>query len=247
MSHADLIQALTSIRTEGGNCNRMVVSIGAAWFVFWGQRGQERIRCDAAGRSWLPDHISMGLDQVRRLRGAGFDRDGQLKLLSKNFHQEPADIVCEILELFETVYGQSGEVIFELHLGVTETLENPRLIDAMRRVSKERSQEARQEVYRSLIRADLLVPIDDHGDLIEMGTLGERPVYGLFSDWESLRHWDPRGHDFQRRRGAEVFFALAQTRAGSVLINPQGQVGGELYRNEIQAIASAIRGVRGGG
>jgi len=189
----------------------------------------------------------MGVDQVRVLRGAGFQRDGELKLLAKNFDQEPAEIVAEILELFGAVYGQSGELTFTLQLGEAETLENSPLMEAMRRVSKERSQEARQNVYRALIRADLLVPIDSNGGLVEMGTLGDRPVYGLFSDWESLRHWDPRGHAYQRRRGAEVFIGLAQTLAGSVLSNPGGQVGGELYRNEILAIAGAIRGVRRGG
>jgi hypothetical protein len=144
MSYSDLIQALTAIRTEGGSCNRLIVSMGEAWFVFWCQKGRERIRCEAAAKAWLPDHIAMGLDQVHRLRGAGFLRDGLPKLLAKNFDQEPAGIVSEILPLFETVYDRSGELTIELHLGEAETLENPRLIEAMRRVSKERSQEARR-------------------------------------------------------------------------------------------------------
>ena len=103
--------------------------------------------------------------------------------------------------------------------------------------------DARQELYRSLIRADLLIPLDGKGDMVQVGTLGDRPVFGVFTDWLSLRHWDPRGHAYRKTRGSPFFLGLGQTPAGSVLINPQGQVGGELYRNEILSIAAAIRGV----
>ena len=197
-------------------------------------------------KAWLPISVSMGLEQTSLLRRAGFARDGQPKLLGRTFDCEVSEIVTLVRPLFESVYKQRDEPEAVLFLGEAENVENARLMTAMRRVSKERSMDARQAVYRALLRAELLVPIQENGDMIQMGTLGDRPVYSVFSDWGALRHWDPRGHRYKKVKGSPYFLGLAQTEAGSVLINPQGLVGGELYRNEILAIAGAVRGVRGG-
>jgi hypothetical protein len=245
MSTPSVIDALKALRSRGGSGNRLVLSIGPVWFVFSGALGQQAIRCEAAAKAWLPDTIPMGLEQTSQLRMAGFMRDGQPKLLARTFTETADEILAAVLPLFDTVYGQSGEPTFELHLGDAQTIDNPRLMAAMRRVSKERSTAARQEVYRALIRSELLILVDDEGDMVRLGTLGNRPVFGIFSDWASLRHWDPRGHTFRASRGSPLFLGLAETDVGSILINPQGQVGGELYRNEILAIAEAIRGVSG--
>ena len=186
-----------------------------------------------------------GTDQF--VAPCGFCTPRATKLLGRTFESDPAEMVSVVRPLFESVYKQSGEPVVSLHLGEIEQVENDRLMGAMRRVSKERTMDARQSVYRALIRAELLVPVQDNGDMIQMGTLGDRPVYAVFTDWSALRHWDPRGHRFKKVKGSPYFLGLAETDAGSVLINPQGLVGGELYRNEILAIAGAIRGVRGGG
>ena len=243
MSDRRVIDALTALRTQGGSGNRLVLSVGPAWFVFSGARGQQTIRCEAAAKAWLPEAVPMGLEQTGRLRQAGFARAGRLKLLSRSCMESAEEILSLVLPLFSSVYGQTGEPVMKLILGDSETVDNPRLMAAMRRVAKDRSTAARQEVYRALIRSDLLALIDDDGELLQLGTLGNRPVYGLFSDWDSLRYWDPRGHPVRKSRGSPLFLGLAQTDVGSLLINPQGQVGGELYRNEILAIAAAIRGV----
>lgn len=245
MSTLSVIDALNALRSQGGSGNRLVLSVGPVWFVFSGARGQQAIRCEAAAKAWLPNSVPMGMEQTGQLRMAGFVRDGQPKLLARTFRQASDEILAVVLPLFDAVYGQSGEPTLKLYLGDAQTMDNPRLMAAMRRVSKERSTAARQEVYRALIRSELMVLVDDEGDMVRLGTLGSRPVYGIFSDWDSLRHWDPRGHTIRVSRGSPLFLGLAETEVGSILINPQGQVGGELYRNEILAIAEAIRGVGG--
>jgi len=42
-------------------------------------------------------------------------------------------------------------------------------------------------------------------------------------------------------KGRAVFPMLMRVRTGSLLVNPGGAVGGELYRNEVEAIAAAVR------
>ena len=246
MVQPSLIEALEALRNEGGSGNRLVVSMGPAWFVLMGARSEPALRCEAVARAWLPDRVPLGPEQVNRLRQSGFALEGQPRLLSKTYAECAAEIAEELVALFASVYGQTGVPELALFLGDLESVDNPQLMEAMRRASKERSMEARQGVYRALIRAQLLVPVDAQGEMIQMGTLGDRPVFAVFSDWVSLRHWDPRGHLFRKAPGATFFQGLAQTDAGSVLINPQGQIGGELYRNEILAIAGAIHGLRGG-
>ena len=41
-------------------------------------------------------------------------------------------------------------------------------------------------------------------------------------------------------KGTDLFPMLSTTKLGSVLINPKSDVGGELYRNEVQMLADAV-------
>ena len=70
-------------------------------------------------------------------------------------------------------------------------------------------------------------------------------MFGVFTDDEALRHFDPRGTPTQTRYGYQLFPQLIEARAGILKINPDGMVGGELYRNELQTLASAVRRARG--
>ena len=73
------------------------------------------------------------------------------------------------------------------------------------------------------------------------GDLSGWDSYAAFTDAEHLQLWSARPTDYRIIKGRALFPLLMSLRTGSLLINPGGLVGGELYRNEVEAIASAVQ------
>lgn len=237
---------------EGGDDNRLVVSSGPAWLLYCGSAGAPEIRCSAAAASFLPTDRRLTLEAVQLLRRAGFANAPGSKNLQRTYSladlaarpETPHRIADDGLTVLREVYKADLErepVGLRLHLGARDGTENPKLIEAIRRLSKQRDGASRQAMYRQMIRATFLLPVDDEGGPEPMGELMGFPVFGVFTDADSLQGWDPRATRYERLHGRVLFPRLARTGLGSLLINPKGKVGGELYRNEVEMLADAIR------
>ena len=243
----ELAQALLRLTRAGGSANRLVVSQGPAWFVAHGARGEAQVRVEAAASYYLPREHKIRTEDVYRLRQAGFGPAAQ----GRNLHrrQELADLPAaetlarELLGLLAEVYHrpEAEALVLSEQPGDPDPTANPRVQKAIRELAGSRSQRARNRLYSELLSADLLVPLDASGELMVFGDLEGWPVYGCFIDAESLLAWDPRGLSYRTVPGTRLFPALMQTRVGSLLINPSGRLGGELYRNELEALAEAAR------
>jgi hypothetical protein len=114
----------------------------------------------------------------------------------------------------------------------------------MRLLSEKRDWDTRRALYAALLDATLLVPIDPEADgadePLEVDSLGKFPVIAGFTDIDALRMWNPRGAPTAPPRRDLVPRALAR-RVGSLLINPRGNVGGELYLNELESLDGALK------
>ena len=53
--------------------------------------------------------------------------------------------------------------------------------------------------------------------------------------------WNPRGLPVRATPVAELVPRALGLGAGSLLINPKGLVGGELYRNELESLSDALK------
>jgi len=245
-----LPDALHQLQKAGADGNRLVVSRGSAWFVIHGARGETQLRCEAAASYYLPREARLSAARVAVLRQAGFGQAAGQRTLQRHWSPGSATereaLAVELDRLFVEVYDRpAGEPVeLRLDLGATELVENPRLAAAIRALANARSQRMRNRMYSELLSAQLLVPMDAAGEMLTFGELEGWPVYGCFTDSAELRGWDPRGVPTRVVPGVALFPALMQTRVGSLLVNPQGRLGGELYRNEIEALASAARARR---
>jgi hypothetical protein len=76
---------------------------------------------------------------------------------------------------------------------------------------------------------------------VTVDRLGAFPVIAGFTDIDSLRLWQPKGWPFVAMSGARLVPLAVTRRVGSLLINPRGNVGGELYINELESIEGALR------
>ena len=67
------------------------------------------------------------------------------------------------------------------------------------------------------------------------------PVYAAFTDWDALRLWEPRGWPYRVIAGHQLFPLADDQRIASLMINPRGDIGGELLMNELRGLAAAAR------
>jgi len=247
---AEYLRALTE---EGGSGNRLIDTGGHGWLVFYGEKGKQFIECEAAANAHLTEDHQLDDSQKKMLRAAGFNppRHKSMRLRrTYNLSQvnREGEIAMQLSGVMQRLYSAEPDRLkLQLHLGDIENIDNPRLRKSMRKVSRVRSHEARMELYREMINATFLMIVENEGSLKprQLGTLGRFAVFGVFTDVDSLRSFDPRGTAVRKLYGFELFPMLMNMDIGSLKINPEGDIGGELYRNEVQTIAEAVLRFRG--
>ena len=241
--------ALDALAVSGAPGERLVLSRGHAWFVV--ERGAEvgALRVEAAASKSLPKAHALSPERVGRLRAAGFalPRDGGRSLCRALAPTEleggAAPLANSLMALFDAVYGEaaSGALRLERRPPGPMDLQNPDLIEAMTQAARAKDPAiARGRLYSAVLAATLLLLVDEDGAPVEVDSLQGWPVFAAFTDWAALRRLDPRGPRYAREPSRVLFPRLANLRLGSVLINPAGPTGGELYRNEVQTIAGAV-------
>ncbi|MCO4770639.1 MAG: SseB family protein [Deltaproteobacteria bacterium] len=240
-----LQQALGRLRSEGGSDNRLVVTRGPAWFVLRASRGATEARCIAATQRLLGDQHRIPADGVVALRMADFAKPRGARTLSRSVdistEEARADLAGVLLSWLEAVFGldSSHATAVSLSLGDVPVFDNERLHQAIRVLASDRSPDARQSVYRALLRAQLLLVVDEHGAPAPFGTLGGAHTYAVFTSVAEADLRDPRGLEMKLVHGWSIFPELSALTPGSLQINPGGRLGGELYRNELESLARA--------
>jgi len=235
----DLAAALQRLLDEGSSDNRLVIQRGHAWMVARGCRGGSELALEATASHYLPNDRKLDAEGVNELRSRGFAPHPPQRGLRRRYAR--ADLrqaAHEATALLSGVYGAEGELELTFRFGDAEPTTNPRLVMAMKETAARRDQPSRFALYRSLLAATLLVPFED-GDLRVFGDLTGLEVFGCFTDGAMSDRFEPRGQDLRRLLGGPLVRRLLERKAGSLLLNPGGTVRGELYRNELESMASA--------
>ncbi len=244
-------RAFASLVGDGGNGNRLVWSRGPAFFVVSGELGGRSVTVEAAPSGLLPKEAALSLRKVQRIRDAGFEsRPGHKALVRHVSLDAPgalARLQQDLVGLFCEVYGESGDDQVAISLGEQEGTRNAPLLDVMKAVAETRDHGLRTDLYRAMLNARLLLLVDSPNEAdgppgapTIVGDLSGWSVVGGFTDIDQLRRWDPRVPPYQVVPGRVLFpFLVEQPKVGSLLINPRGSLGGELYRNELQTLADA--------
>ena len=131
-------------------------------------------------------------------------------------------------------------------LRMRDTDENARLLGAMTTLARRRDEASRKAMYMALLQATLYVPVEPDPNAPEQTRLAEdeplhgRPVYAVFTSMVALSKWRPQSAAHTTMKGTELFPVLAGSDVGSCLINPKGEVRGEVYRHEVEMLAAAV-------
>jgi hypothetical protein len=117
-------------------------------------------------------------------------------------------------------------------------------------LARKRDEPSRKSMYMALLHATLYVPTEADSEQPE-GTrfaqdepLHGRSVYMAFSSLAGLTRWRPESTSHTAMLGRELFPILAKSELGSCLINPLGDIRGELYRHEVEMLSEAVDRLR---
>jgi len=238
--------------SEGGDYNRLLLSRGDVYLHFVGARGETDLACEAVSNRYLPTAAKMTPEREALLEQRGFSsqrkRRNPVRKITLGGDTTPESIADEAFELLALAYGVGDDepLTMELHLGDADRTANVPLLRSMKKLARLRDMPSRQSVYSGLLESTLLLlldpsaaPEDKEPHIVER--LQGFPVYAVFSDWNALRLWEPRGWPYTLISGTQLLPMAADRKIGSLMINPKGDIGGELLMNEIAALAAAAR------
>lgn len=241
------------LHTEGGSANRLVLSHARGWVLLTAQPGSAKATIQVADGRHLSEGGQLPEALQAELIEAGYRRRSAADpWVAERAAADVERIAAEALRWAETAFGAHEHL--DLQLGVAPRLENAALHERMEAASRTRDLPTRNRLYHGLVRARFIVPLTEPaaapgiGAELALRTAGQlhgEAVAALFTDWETLTRFDPRGLPVAVFAGMDIFPLLASRRFVSVLINPTGQRGGELYRHEIDAIAEGCRRLQG--
>ncbi len=246
-----LLSALEAMTRSRARERRLLVEAGPVYLITVARAGERTLEQEAVASTLLPAELKLSSERGQLLRNLGFGKSsGRRNWKRKLANEGRTRIADELLDILVRVYGIDSIPTVELIEDELEHPDNPELIAAMRKVAKGWDEQSRHAMYTAMLNATYLVPIDETEDdtseafhVFETHESG-RPTLGIFTDWPSLRLWQPKGWAYLPIHGSEVFELSMERDLASMRINPEGDVGGELFRHEVEMLVRAVETFR---
>ena len=227
---------------------RLLLKCSPFWMVFHSLDTPTRALCEISSNKYLPESSALTETQINRFDKLSFTKRrrerslGKLVTLMENEQRE--QIAAETQYIFEDIFNiDSSNVVFEFYPNARRGLQNKDLLRCMKVLSGTKQHSARISLYKSLLNSRLLVLMDPEtpGIPLPIEKLIHFDVYACFTDYSSARCFDPRVGELKEDYAYNIFKNLWNLNLGSLKLNPKGDIGGELYRSEIESLIQAIK------
>lgn len=251
-----LLDALGRLADSSAAEARLVLDAGPIYMIWTAIADEPEVEHECVSSNSLPPEFKLSSERGGIMRTLGFaKRSGRRNWKRRHGRdrQSLARSVDEALDILQRVYAIAAPLVLSLHEAEQPHPENPSLVAAMRQVAKGFDESVRRSMYTELLNATLLVPIRSApGEDIESGSFVDfethaatgRPTLGAFTDWVSLRLWEPRGHVYEPIHGSILFEMALERNPVGLRINPNGDIGGELYAHEVEMLVRAVQSFR---
>ncbi|MBL9104889.1 MAG: SseB family protein [Myxococcales bacterium] len=245
----NLVSHIQRLGSSGGADNRLVVASRDYYMIFSGHPGVPGLHAEAVSNFYLPRaaELTPARQAVlgQRMFVARAGRNNFYRSLASTTDAELRSFVDDALDVFARAYGvePGSPAEFDLSFGEPEPTRNPDLLRHMKLLSVMRDWETRKQVYTTFLGATVLLATDSEGgpEPQEVDRLGAFPVWACFTDIDALRLWQPKGAPYKPTRVEDLVPRAVERRIGSLLINPRGNIGGELYINELESLQGALQ------
>jgi len=255
-STAELRDSLLAMTASKSDCTRVCARAEHAYVIVERTSLSRGLDLIAPASHHLDGDHKLSQEGAQWLRGRGFERgrgrrDFRSAVPAATPHEELATQIEEILDRAYGVGASNVRARVEHDNRVHPA--NDDLVEAMRRLATTRDHGDRIQLYNTLVNATLLVPFapaapdsaDGPDAWCELDGDPSKPVFAAFTDWPHLRMWSLEFTEYQPLHGAEFLEEIIATPAAGLRINPSGEVGGELFRHELETIVKGIRQWRG--
>lgn len=157
-------------------------------------------------------------------------------------------VADEVERLLFELFGRARDSYYSVAIEKEKPPDAEPLLDSIRRLVKSKDHDARREVYQQVINARFYLPLmpareaDQPPEVHAIPELfGGRPVWAVFTDLSALAAYRDEREPYVLISGIRLVQAALAHGLGSIKINPESRVGGELYRNELDALADYLR------
>jgi hypothetical protein len=253
---AQLVDALHRLTESRAREARLLLCAGPVYLLWVARRGTAKLAQESISSAALPQEYKLSSERGQLMRELGFGKRGSRRNWQREHGSDRSSLTRaaeEALDILSRIYGVADPITTELTEDDVEHPENPALIAAMRKVAKGFDEANRRAMYTELLNATFLVPIDPaQGEDAEGSEAffsfethaSGRPTLGAFTDWASLRLWEPRGFAYWPIHGSSLFEMAMDRNPVTMHINPDGDIGGELYAHEVEMLVRAVRSFR---
>jgi hypothetical protein len=251
-----LLDALEQLADSRAPEARLVLQAGPVYLVWVARRGDAELEQECISSTALPPEHKLSSERGMLLRELGFAKRSGRRNWRRRHPRARASLVQvveETLDILTRVYAIDQVIVLSLHEDSREHPQNPALVAAMREVAKGWDEAKRRAMYSNMLNATFLMPVDLEIDpdtegseaffVFETHPSG-RPTLGVFTDWASLRLWEPRGYEYWPIHGSRLFGMAMERRPVTLRINPDGDIGGELYAHEIEMLVRAVKSLQ---
>lgn len=255
---SQLLEGLARLSQGTALERRLLLEAGPVYMLWIARRGDETVVHECVSSNALPARFKLSSERGKLMRELGFAKRSGRRNWRRELRRDQLDfeqLTDEALDILARIYAVDDEHApsVALHQDQREHPQNPELIAAIRVVTKGFDEDTRRAMYTAMLNATFLVPIDEDDEDAEGSEAfmsfddthpSGRPTLGLFTDWEALRLWAPRGHSYWPIHGSDVFEMALEREPVSVRINPDGDIGGELYAHEVEMLVRAVHSFR---
>ncbi|PRP96176.1 SseB family protein [Enhygromyxa salina] len=251
-----LLDALEQLAASRAREARLVLQAGPIYLVWIARAGDDQLEQESVSSTVLPPAYKLTTERGMLLRELGFAKPSGRRNWKRRHPRTRAsleEVVDQTLDILARVYAVDQPILLALHEDPRDHPQNPGLIAAMREVAKGWDEAKRRAMYSNMLNATFLVPINLEPDpdaegseafhVFETHPSG-RPTLGVFTDWASLRLWEPRGHDYWSIHASRLFVMALERHPVTLQINPNGDIGGELYCHEVEMLVRAVKSVQ---
>ena len=202
--------------------------------------------CEIAGNKYLSEDHQLSKEQEALITEHGFTKRRGERTLGKiipiSTQEERDSIFEELSDLYPKLYNESfPEGAATLNTKARTGLSNTTFTKTMRALSQKRTHDLRIQLYREFLNTTFLLALDESKAPLVIEQLATLSCFAVFTDDKSVRCWNPRGSELKKAYGFEIIIEIMPHNPGSLIINPQGNISGELYKKELQTLAKAAQ------
>ena len=155
--------------------------------------------------------------------------------------QDLTGLQNEITNVFQNIFEDFDPPTYSLSIQSDITLKNPELLQKMKIIANTKDHQKRIEFYQTLLNSEVITLQKDDGQFVVCDKIGAFDCFAMFTDEKQALLFDPRGSNLKVHYAFQAIDQALQQNVGSILINPKGEIRGELFRTELQSLMSVIR------